>query len=70
MNTCISPTSRSIYTPYCIQYNVGCCLGYPSHDTAAAAAFVFRMVAELNDFLDLYSYWTFTDVFEEGRWCC
>eukprot|EP01047_Picozoa_sp_COSAG01_P015318 COSAG01_NODE_766_length_13741_cov_16.630479_10_plen_48_part_00 len=43
------------------RYNVGCCLGYPQHDTAAAAAFIFRAVGELNDIanLDLYSYWTF-----------
>ncbi len=32
----------------------------------AAAAFIFRAVGELNDFVELYSYWTFSDVFEEG----
>ena len=48
------------------EYNVGCCLGYPQHETAAAAAFVFRAVGELNDFVEMYSYWTFSDVFEEG----
>ena len=26
------------------EYNVGCCLGYPQHDTPAAAAFIFRQV--------------------------
>jgi xylan 1,4-beta-xylosidase len=51
---------------YLTEYNVGCCLGYQSHDNSAAAAFVFRTVGDLNDALDLYSYWTFTDVFEEG----
>ena len=48
------------------EYNVGCCLGYVGHDVATAAAFIFRTVSELNDHLDIYSYWTFTDVFEEG----
>jgi hypothetical protein len=27
---------------------------------------VFPQVGELNDFVELYSYWTFSDVFEEG----
>ena len=48
------------------EYNVGCCLGYVGHDVSTAAAFVFRAVGALNEHLDLYSYWTFTDVFEEG----
>ena len=51
---------------YLTEYNVGCCLGYEGHDVSTAAAFVFRSVSELNEELDLYSYWTFTDVFEEG----
>ena len=52
---------------YLTEYNVGCCLGYSSHDVAAAAAFIFRTVGDLNDNgVELYSYWTFTDVFEEG----
>lgn len=58
---------RSIDGPFFLtEYNVGCCLGYPSHDDTAAAAFIFRAVAALNDELDVYSYWTFNDVFEEG----
>ena len=51
---------------YLTEYNVGCCLGYPLHDAPAAAAFIFRVVASLNEIVDLYSYWTFTDIFEEG----
>lgn len=54
------------HTFYLTEYNVGCCLGWPQHDVPAAAAFVFRQVGALNSDLDLYSYWTFTDVFEEG----
>jgi xylan 1,4-beta-xylosidase len=33
------------------EYNVGCCLGYPQHDTPAAAAFIFRAVGALNEAL-------------------
>ena len=44
------------------EYNVGCCLDFSQHDTSAAAAFIFRAVGELNDFVELYSYWTFSDV--------
>ena len=51
---------------YLTEYNVGCCLGFSQHDTPAAAAFIYRSVGDLNAHLDLYSYWTFTDVFEEG----
>jgi xylan 1,4-beta-xylosidase len=42
------------------EYNVGCCLGFQQHDDSSAAAFIFRAVGELNEALDLYSYWTFT----------
>eukprot|EP00937_MAST-01D_sp_MAST-1D-sp2_P005125 g5125.t1 len=51
---------------YLTEYNVGCCLGYAQHDTAAAAAFAFRAVPALAGVVDLLSWWTFTDVFEEG----
>ena len=51
---------------YLTEYNVGCCLGYVGHDVSTAAAFVFRTVSDLNDHIDVYSYWTFTDIFEEG----
>ena len=51
---------------YLTEYNVGCCLGYVGHDVSTAAAFVFRSIGDLNEHLDLYSYWSFTDVFEEG----
>jgi xylan 1,4-beta-xylosidase len=35
------------------------------HDTAGAAAFVLRVVPQLAPKVDLLSYWTFSDVFEE-----
>jgi len=61
-----SRKSVADYPFYLTEYNVGCCLGYSQHDTTAAAAFAFRQVGELNDDLDVMSYWTFTDIFEEG----
>jgi hypothetical protein len=57
---------------YLTEYNVGCCLENPSrgggedHDSAAAAAFAFRTVAALDGVVDVLSWWTFTDVFEEA----
>jgi xylan 1,4-beta-xylosidase len=51
---------------YLTEYNVGCCLGYSQHDTSAAAAFVFRAVPALSGHVDVLSWWTFSDVFEEG----
>ena len=51
---------------YLTEYNVGCCLGYSQHDTSAAAAFIFRQVPALAGHVDVLSWWTFTDVFEEG----
>eukprot|EP00036_Acanthoecidae_sp_10tr_P004927 CAMPEP_0182928404 /NCGR_PEP_ID=MMETSP0105_2-20130417/15568_1 /TAXON_ID=81532 ORGANISM="Acanthoeca-like sp., Strain 10tr" /NCGR_SAMPLE_ID=MMETSP0105_2 /ASSEMBLY_ACC=CAM_ASM_000205 /LENGTH=645 /DNA_ID=CAMNT_0025066407 /DNA_START=9 /DNA_END=1946 /DNA_ORIENTATION=+ len=54
------------YPFFLTEYNVGCCLGYNQHDTPAAAPFIFRQVGELSQELDVMSYWTFTDVFEEG----
>jgi hypothetical protein len=40
-------------------------LGHTSRDDASAAAFVMRNVGLL-DALDMWSWWTFSDVFEEG----
>jgi len=46
--------------------NVGCCLGYKPHDTSSAAAFAFRAIEELYGVVKMMSWWTFSDVFEEG----
>ena len=54
------------YPFYLTEYNVGCCLGYAQHDTGAAAAFAFRQVGALSGVVDVLSWWTFSDVFEEG----
>ena len=48
------------------EYNVGCCLGYAPHDTSSAAAFAFRAVGDLNDELDVYSYWSFCACSQTG----
>lgn len=45
------------------EYNNG--LGPTSRDDSSAAAFVFRMIDQLEGF-DIFSWWTFSDVFEEG----
>ena len=50
---------------YLTEYNVGCCIGYPQHDVAGAAAFAFRTIGELDGVTDVLSWWTFTDIFEE-----
>lgn len=47
---------------YLTEYNAGCCIGYFQHDTAGAAAFAFRSVAEMDGVLDVMSWWTFSDV--------
>ncbi|MDQ2822687.1 MAG: cellulase family glycosylhydrolase [Pseudomonadota bacterium] len=38
----------------------------PLHDGSAAAALATRIVMSVDDVVDAYSYWTFTDIFEEN----
>lgn len=38
----------------------------PLHDSAAAAALAVRIVMGVDDVVDAYSYWTFSDIFEEN----
>ena len=38
----------------------------PLHDGAAGAALATRIVMSVDDVVDAYSYWTFTDIFEEN----
>jgi xylan 1,4-beta-xylosidase len=52
---------------YLTEYNVGCCLGYQQHDGPGAAAFIFRAIESLDGITDILSWWTFTDIFEEGE---
>jgi len=51
---------------YLTEYNVGCCLPYDHHDNSGAAAFAFGVVGPLENITDVLSWWTFSDVFEEG----
>ncbi|MFL6660297.1 MAG: GH39 family glycosyl hydrolase [Massilia sp.] len=38
----------------------------PLHDSAVAAALAVRIVMGVDDVVDAYSYWTFSDIFEEN----
>lgn len=38
----------------------------PMHDSSFAAAFATRIVMSVDELVDGYSYWTFTDIFEEN----
>ena len=51
---------------YLTEYNVGCCVGYPQHDVAGAAAFAFRTIGALDGITEILSWWTFSDIFEEN----
>jgi xylan 1,4-beta-xylosidase len=46
---------NSSYSPIC-----------PVHDTTFNAAFIARILSEAGEYADSYSYWTFSDVFEEA----
>jgi xylan 1,4-beta-xylosidase len=46
---------NSSYNPLC-----------PVHDTAFHAPYIARILSEAGDYADSYSYWTFSDVFEEA----
>lgn len=46
---------NSSYVPVC-----------PAHDTVFHAAYIARILSEAGEYADSYSYWTFSDVFEEA----
>lgn len=46
---------NSSYDPLC-----------PVHDTTYQAAYIARILSEAGEYADSYSYWTFSDVFEEA----
>ena len=46
---------NSSYVPVC-----------PAHDTDYHAAYIARILSEAGEYADSYSYWTFSDVFEEA----
>ncbi len=49
-------------TEFSSSYNPRC----PIHDTTFNAAFIARILSEAGEYADSYSYWTFSDVFEEA----
>ena len=48
------------------EYNVGCCIGYPQHDTPGAAAFAWRTIAALDGVADVLS-WCVTTAAQPAR---
>lgn len=41
----------------------------PYHDGPYSAAFIMKTIADNSGIVDLYSYWTFSDIFEELNFC-
>jgi xylan 1,4-beta-xylosidase len=50
------------YTEWCTSSNPR----DPMHDDPYAAAFIVKTILEANDLVQGYSYWTFSDIFEEN----
>ncbi|MDX2679909.1 GH39 family glycosyl hydrolase [Streptomyces sp. NY05-11A] len=48
------------------EFNSSYCPNNPIHDTAFHAAYLAPVLAHGGDFVDSFSYWTFSDVFEEA----
>nr|WP_255524693.1 xylan 1,4-beta-xylosidase [Alicyclobacillus sp. SO9] len=51
---------------YITEYNTSYNPTNPIHDTVFNAAYVARILSEAGDYADAFSYWTFSDVFEES----
>lgn len=51
---------------YYTEWNCSSNLRYPPQDEPYAAAFVFKTILEAAGLVDVYSFWTFSDIFEEG----
>ncbi|MFA9557083.1 xylan 1,4-beta-xylosidase [Evansella sp. AB-rgal1] len=48
------------------EYNTSYSPINPVHDTTLNAAYLARILSEAGDYVDSFSYWTFSDVFEEA----
>ncbi|WP_329604028.1 GH39 family glycosyl hydrolase [Clostridium hydrogenum] len=48
------------------EYNTSYDPRNPVHDTAFNAAYICRVLSEAGDYVNSFSYWTFSDVFEEA----
>src|SRR5205807_10564277 len=51
---------------YYTEWNASSNPRYPLHDEPYAAAFATKTVMEMNGLVDGYSFWTFSDIFEEN----
>jgi xylan 1,4-beta-xylosidase len=51
---------------YYTEWNASSNPRYPLHDEPYAAAFAIKTVMEMNGLVDCYSFWTFSDIFEEN----
>src|SRR5207302_6970883 len=51
---------------YYTEWNASSNPRYSLHDEPYAAAFAVKTVLEMNGLLDCYSFWTFSDLFEES----
>jgi xylan 1,4-beta-xylosidase len=48
------------------EYNDGLYTDPPYHDTPFASSFIIKNIVDVYGIVDLLSWWTFTDIFEEG----
>uniref|UniRef100_A0A6B2L339 Glycosyl hydrolases family 39 N-terminal catalytic domain-containing protein n=1 Tax=Arcella intermedia TaxID=1963864 RepID=A0A6B2L339_9EUKA len=48
------------------EYNDGLYGNPPLHDTPFASAFIFKNLVDVEGLVEMFSWWTFTDIFEEG----
>ena len=62
-NSSVSTGNTAPLPFYLTEYNVG--LGVPAADANGAAAFVIRNAFMLDGALEVFSYWCFSDIFEE-----
>jgi xylan 1,4-beta-xylosidase len=50
---------------YYTEYNDGLYSDPPYHDTSYASAFIVKNINDLQGLVQLFSWWTFSDIFEE-----
>lgn len=54
------------YPLFYTEYNDGLYSDPAYHDTPYASSFIVKTVSDVHGIVDLFSWWTFTDIFEEG----
>jgi len=45
---------------------MGCIPNPPYHDTSYASSFIIKNIVDVSGLVDVFSWWTFSDIFEEG----